>query len=234
MKRIRILAALLAVIVMIAVAIAILPGRSDTDKNEEKVSVLVAAAEIPENTVITEQMLEYSEFPKSMVSEDTIKKMEDVVGSVTKNKISPKEILSKNNVLLSGDTSSGLAMLLDKGMRAMSISVDNVSGVSYLLKVGSHVDVILVFDDKATGTGYRSKMLLQDIEVAALDYKMTGVPQDEAGVPSYATVTLAVRPQDAVSLALGFNQGTVYLIQRPQSDDIKVSTTPVLIKDLLN
>lgn len=44
---------------------------------------------------------------------------------------------------------------------------------------------------------------------------------------TYTTVTLAVAPSEAVKLALGFDQGKVYLILRPQEDTDIASPPPI-------
>lgn len=232
MKRTRILAALLAAIVMLIMAIAVLPQQSDSGKEKEKTKkILVATVEIPADTVITEDMLGYAEFSENIIPESAIERVEDAVGNITRNKIVPKEMVTFNDLLVVGDKASGLAMVLGKGMRAISIQVDEVSGTGYLLKVGSHVDVITVLNDE--NEGYYSKMLLQNIEVAALNTALAGAPVDANGVPNYTTVTLAVRPQDAVNLVLAFHEGSVYLIQRPQDDEKKVDTQKMKVRDLL-
>lgn len=49
----------------------------------------------------------------------------------------------------------------------------------------------------------------------------------------YETVTLAVSPQEAVKLALGFDRGKIYLALRPQGDADIVSPAPVHVIELL-
>ena len=76
-------------------------------------------------------------------------------------------------------------------------------------------------------------MLLENIEIVALDTALIGNSVDDDGNPYYTTVTLAVTPQDAVSLALSCYEGTVYLIERPQNDEESVTTSPVRIDDIV-
>ena len=52
-------------------------------------------------------------------------------------------------------------------------------------------------------------------------------------VKGYETVTLAVSPQEAVKLALGFDQGKIYLVLRPQEDADIASPAPIKISELI-
>lgn len=249
MKRIRILAALFAVLVMIIMAISFLPqDQGDSKKEETMQTVVVAKTEIPEYTVLTEEMVECMEFSEDQLPEDTIREIKDAVGKTAMTAISPKEMLLKKNLAEKGDTFGGLSMLLGEGMRAMSVKVDDVSGVSRLLRVGNRVDVITVYEEEVdimaldetnaelilNEGSYVSTMLLQNIEIAALGTALSGVPMDEEGNPAYETVTLAIMPQDAVKLALAMHEGTVYLIQRPQEDKEHVDTVPVRLKNFID
>lgn len=235
MKRTRILALLLAVVLMIMMTIIILPKSTDEKpKGETKKTVLVAKQPIPAYTELTAEMLETVEYPKNTVAPNAVSDLENAVGCITIADISTQEILMSNHLLKEGDVAGGLALLLKDGMRAMSVRVDDVTGVSNLLKVGNKVDVIVVLATDTTKTEVVSTILLENIEVVALNTALAGNPVDDDGYPNYTTVTLAVTPQDAVSLALACHEGTVYLIERPQNDDASVGTTAVRIGTIVN
>lgn len=235
MKRTRILALLLAAVLMIMMTIVLLPKSTDEkQKGETKETVLVAKQPIPAYTELTAEMLETAEYPKNTVAPNAVSDLENAIGCITIADISAQEILMSNHLLEEEDVAGGLALLLKDGMRAMSVRVDEVTGVSNLLKVGNKVDVIVVLATDTTKTEVVSKMLLENIEVVALNTALTGNPVDDDGHPNYTTVTLAVTPQDAVSLALACHEGTVYLIERPQNDDASVGTTAVRIGTIVN
>ena len=243
MKRTRILALLLAVVVMIMMAIVLLSNESSNKPAEETMkTVVVAKQTIPAYTEITEDMVETIEYPESAVAPNAVLELENAIGCKTLVEISAQEVLMSNHLLKAEDTEGGLALLLDNGMRAMSVSVDSVTGVSNLLKVGNKVDVIVVLNapegDEYTNDGSASyessaKMLLENIEIVALDTTLTGTPLDSDGNPYYSTVTLAVTPPDAVSLALSCHEGTVYLIERPQNDNESVATSSIRVGNIV-
>ncbi len=243
MKRTRILALLLAVIVMIMMAIILLPKESVNESMEEaKKTVVVAKQTIPAYTEITEDMVETIEYPESAVAPNAVSDLENAIGCSTLVEISAQEVLMSNHLLKAEDIAGGLGLLLDDGMRAMSVSVDSVTGVSNLLKVGNKVDVIVVLNapenvDNENGDLVNNesvaKILLENIEVVALDTTLIGNPVGDDGEPYYTTVTLAVSPQDALSLALACYEGSVYLIERPQNENESVTTSPVRIENIV-
>lgn len=251
MKRTRILALLLAVIVMIMMAIVLLPKSSDTaEKPEEetKKAVVVAKQTIPAYAEITADMVETVEYPESAVAPNAVLDLESAIGCRTLVEISAQETLMSNHLLKAEDVAGGLALLLEDGMRAVSVSVGNVTGVSNLLKVGNRVDIIVAISAPAEDEGENdanteekayeqsetiARMLLENVEIVALDTALLGSPQDDNGNPYYSTVTLAVTPQDAVNLIFAYQEGSVYLIERPQNDNESVTTTPVRIDDIV-
>lgn len=263
MKRTRILALLLAAVVMVMMAIILLPKDTEkTQTQEPKKEVIVARQAIPAYAEITEEMLEKTEYPESAVAPNAVTDLSEAVGCRSLVEISAKEVLMSNHLLKQEDIAGGLALLLDDGMRAMSVRVDDVTGISNLLKVGNKVDVIVVLevpeeslpeeegeenaapepeaipenpDEEAPANDNVpvSKMILQNIEVVALNTALIGTALDDDGNPGYTTVTLAVLPQDAVSLALACREGSVFLIERPQNDNEEVETTLVKIEDII-
>lgn len=228
MKRKKILALLLTAVVIVIAALFLLP--QGTGKSSKK-TVVVANQTIPAYAEITEEMLTTAEYPEDDVPENAVMEIENAVGCKTLVEISTKEMLMSNHLIAGEDVSGGLSLLLDDGMRAMSVLVDEVTGVSNLLKVGNKVDVIAVLPN--VNNDMVSKMLLENIEIVALDTTLMGNPVNADGTPYYTTVTLAVKPQDAVKLALCSNQGTVYLMERPQNDAVSVPTTQVKVENIV-
>lgn len=227
MKRTKILALLLTAVVIIIAAIFLLP--QGAGKSSKK-TVVVANQTIPAYAEITEEMLTTAEYSDDDVPENAVMEIENAVGCKTLVEISTKEMLMSNHLIAGEDVSGGLSLLLDDGMRAMSVLVDEVTGVSNLLKVGNKVDVIAVLPN--VNNDMVSKMLLENIEIVALDTTLMGNPVDADGAPYYTTVTLAVKPQDAVKLALCSSQGTVYLMERPQNDAVSVPTTQIKVENI--
>lgn len=104
---------------------------------------------------------------------------------------------------------------IPEGHRAMTVAVDQVSGVAGFVTPGSMVDVVLT----TTPEGFRqpiSKIVLQNVPVLA-----TGqiVEQQPDGKPVVVpTVTVDVTPENSEKLAIASTQGRLQLILRKAGD----------------
>lgn len=244
MKKTRMIAILLSVIVMIILAMVLLPQTGSMDAEIEATEkVVVAAKEIPAYSVITAEMLTYEEYPESKVHPSALKTIEDAVGTTALNNISAREVLLSNHILKAEDISPKLSLDIKKGMRAATLRVDSVTGVSNLLRVGDFVDVVAVFENirddsdvvniKEQLGEYVSVTALQNIEILALDQARVSAPSTAEGVYEYATVTLSVTPKDAEILDLCVNEGAVYLVLRGEDDHEIVAVDPVRVGQLI-
>lgn len=127
---------------------------------------------------------------------------------------------------------------LQPGQRAVSVFVDQVTGVGGHLRPRQYVDVLATFDalPLAEAAGLptaRTVVLLQRALVLA-----TGATAGEAGAAydpgtGYATVTLAVSVKDAELLTFAQQYGKLALVYRDRADTDIESTPSVGMKQIL-
>lgn len=261
MKKTRLIAILFALIIMILLLIILMPGQQNSGENnpeEPKKEVVVAVTEIPIYTEITADMVETKEIPESQVHPNAITELDSVVGTKSLTTIAAKETILSNHILSADVMSNRLALEIPEGMRAMSIQVDSITGVSNMLRVGDFVDIILVMEniyeidpddlkDVAEGNAVQptdpgeptfnrnehvSTVLLQNIEILALDQTMLDAPVSD-GLYYYTTTVLALPPEDTAKLALALNEGTVYLVLRGEGDEQYVEISPIITHELV-
>ncbi len=116
------------------------------------------------------------------------------------------------------------AQRIDKGMQAVTISVDDVRGVARLVVPGDHVNMMLTTNDNNNA---QTQYMLQNLEVLAVGNSTTLQPGEQAAkasAPSQAGVaqtassgllTFAVPAQDAAKIALASRVGEIYLTLVP-------------------
>lgn len=122
---------------------------------------------------------------------------------------------------------ASLSALLDKGMRAVTIRVDDVRGVAGFILPKDHVDVLL---NRTVGGNHTSDLLLQDIKVIAVDQ----VTADRKDHPIVAkAVTLEVTPHQAQIINVATNVGRLSLTLRRQGDAHDIKDRRVSQADLL-
>jgi pilus assembly protein CpaB len=124
----------------------------------------------------------------------------------------------------------GLAGRVDPGKRAMTVKVDEVTGVAGFPSPGDRVDVVFTSKPGEVKSG-RSEVVLQNLKVlgcGSILEKRTGDKPQPA-----TTVTLEVSPSEAEHLALALHEGHITLALRNQDDQGKVATSGVNLPDLL-
>ena len=94
------------------------------------------------------------------------------------------------------------------GMRAISIHIDDVSGVAGFILPGDHVDIVLT---RGAGADLVNDLFMQDVEVLGID-QLSDQKSDKPTVGRTATVE--VTPEQAQKLILAQQAGTLSLSLR--------------------
>lgn len=226
-------------------------GANEEAKPVNTIHVVVAKQDIAPKTIIKESMVEVREVPASMVSDDAVREVSDIINKPAKVEILKDDIISTRKVLMD-ITMAGFTGDIPPECRAISIAITDVTGVAGFAKPGDYVDVMLIAkgDEKMTG-----RIVLQDVLLLAInktaeqkqkavgdgssgDTKKTGdsadsknqsdkksadAAKDEA-ISDLATATLAVLPEDALKLITEAQEGTLYLALRPYKPRDKFTT----------
>lgn len=192
------------------------------------VPVAVAKVMIPARQVITEQMITFTEIPSNYVNPAVLGKPGDIVGKITRSDIYPGEQILKSKVANPGDPGEGLAMLVEPGRRAITVAVNDVTGVAGLLKPGDHVDVL---GTVTVGKETITSTLVQNVRVLAVNKSLGN--QLDAKQPQTGTITLSVNPYEAQHITLAAEQGSIRLMLRTPSDGIQVAVPSTYVNQLV-
>lgn len=193
--------------------------------NEQYIQVVTAAQDIPANTLITAEMLETRNFPRSLQTGKEITDVNAAVGRLSPVAIGTGEYLLDNRLIKPGEGKDRLAYTVPEGMRAMSIPVNAVTGISNMIKIGDRVDFVAIVPANSGSPEPRSMMVLQNVEILAVGsiYKDSTAPQEGAA----ATLTVAVDPQSALKLKMVLKNTDFALALRPPSDQNLINPAPV-------
>ncbi|VBB08442.1 chaperone for flagella basal body p-ring formation [Lucifera butyrica] len=184
-----------------------------------EVAVVVAKKEIPVNTVITADMVETVKMAGTAVQAGAVTDLNKVVGACTKAAIHAQEQIT-NRLVESRSGAGGLAQLIPEGKRALTLSVNDVTGVAGLVKPGDYVDLIAVVEGRQTGPV--SSMPFQNVLVLAANKSVDrGSQAPEKGTKEkeekVTSLTVAVTPEEATTLSLAEEKGKVIFALRPSS-----------------
>ncbi len=124
----------------------------------------------------------------------------------------------------------GLASVIPPGERAVTVSVDERSGLAGMLKPNDRVDVLLLGGQEKPF----ARVLLPNVTVLAAGAR-TGLDAPGETEYAYATVTLACTPEESASLALAQAKGDLFLVLRNPEDNAGMEAGAVIdFEDLLS
>ncbi|MBM7855619.1 pilus assembly protein CpaB [Desulfohalotomaculum tongense] len=177
--------------------------------------VAVAKQRIAAKTPINEQMLEFKEMPVEYIMPGAIVDAKDAVGKLARSDIYPGEQILSNKLIGKNDPAGGLAAKVEKGKRAITVPVTNVTALHGLIGIGDHVDVMVTFDTPSEPSFAATSTIIQNVPVLAVNRKTEGtkgVQEDPT------TATLMVSPVQAQQIALAIQQGSIQLMLRSPDD----------------
>lgn len=189
--------------------------------------VVVSVKDLSFGKTLEAADLKVAMFPRESVPKGAVAQIDSLIGQTT------KVFLAEDEPVLVSKLSSiggGLSLLIAPNMRAVSIRVDRVSGVSGFVLPGDRVDVTAVMDQPGSTREQLAKTILQNIEVLAAGEKTEKRGNDPITVQS---VTLLVDMEGAEKLALAQSEGKLQLMLRNPNDTELAEETRGLTKSEL-
>jgi pilus assembly protein CpaB len=138
-----------------------------------------------------------------------------VAGAVLRRPSAEGEPITYGNIVKPGERGF-LAAVLDPGLRAVSVPVDEASSNAGLIFPGDHVDLILTQKLGEEGEAERqvSETVLEDVRVLAMGRRLRSEEGEEASGGQARTATLEVTPAGAEKVALTTELGKLSLSLR--------------------
>lgn len=195
----------------------------------EPVKVVSAARYIPAYTRLDKTMLKTLEIPKKMVNRANVIDIEKVEGKITLVPFIEDEPILENKLSKKGNE---LNIMLSTGLRAISISVDEETGVGFMIRPGDYVDVLLTFHDSDSSSGkgvLKTATILQDVKVIAVGSEIT---LDKKNT-NYSSITLALTPEEAELLIFAKEKGKISFALRALGDRTKEKIKQISFADLI-
>jgi pilus assembly protein CpaB len=167
-------------------------------------------------------------YRESAVPAGSFARVEDVLDRPVINPIQPDEPVIEARIAAKG-SGMGLAPLIPSGMRAISVRVNDVVGVSGFVLPGMRVDV-LVTGRPPNQQDTVVRTVLQNIAVLSAGQTIQTDGKSQSMV--VPVVTLLVEPQEAEALTLANNEGHIQLVLRNSMDDKRAATQGRQLRDL--
>ena len=232
MQKKALLLLLIALVIggLVTILISNLLTREVKERGEEPVAkttkVLVAAADLKTGMRLDKLTVKQVDWPVDNLPEGTYSEVDELLGEV------PPVVLkkiNKNEVFLPYKLSpqgarGGLPARISEDRRAITIKVDEISGVAGFVLPGTFVDVLLTSKIGQRDKQLASRTLLQNVLVLGVD-QLSSEDEDKPTVVN--AVTMEVTPRDGKKLALAQEVGKLTLLLRNEID------ASILVKNLV-
>ncbi len=204
---------------------------ANRDQGPATVRVLVAKQALGYGTTLKPGNLQWVEWPKSAVPPGSFTSVEELLGKkgdqrrIVLRSIEPGEPVLEGKITKFGE-SPRMSMNLGAGMRAVTISIDAVSGVAGFVAAGDRVDILLTRTQQGQLV---SSVILQDITVIAVDQRANS---ETIRARLGSTVTVEVDTVQAQKLALARQVGKLSLTLRGIGEITDEVLQPVTVESL--
>lgn len=211
--------------------------------------VVVAAADIPEQTPITSAMVQPAQVTPDKLLPGAVVNTADIVGKLTIAPIKKGQQILSTQVAPNIQQYGSMSAMIKPGQRAMTIALDPTSSVAGYIKPGDHVDVLGTF---SSGSKTITRTVLEDVMLLATGAQVlqqtpdpaannnnnngvlgnnnndTNQPTPQPAAPKEVpNATVVVTPVDAEKLIMAANKGRLMLTLRSNTDNNQTTVPTV-------
>jgi pilus assembly protein CpaB len=198
-------------------------------------TILVANESIAPRTIIEKKMVKEIQVQDNEIFKDYIMDSSNIIGKYTKDIILKDEGFRSDKLI--NELDNELSLKIEGNNRAISINVNGSTGVSDLIREGDFVDVIVHLSEKKDGQKIvrpdLSKILLQNLQVLAIDKALYRDGEKRVEIPTSYLVTLSVPVFDIEKLVLAEDIGQLKLALRPLKPDYIHKTEGTVWQELI-
>jgi len=205
----------------------------------ETVPVLIADTDLAFGDILSRNTIRVVNYPVDAVPNGSFSDIETILNSEQDRIVlSPlafnEPILEHKITGFNGKAS--LSARITEGYRAISIRVDDVSGVAGFVVPGDVVDIIYTREDANTSTGRQNNQASYISDVILQNITVLGVNQNHSQASAEAivarTITLEVSNEDGQALNLAMKYGTLSLSLRAVGETIPSLSRQMQLSDV--
>lgn len=189
--------------------------------------VVVAKRPIEAGAVLSPEDLTLGEIATDTIPDTVFTSTDQLVGRVTVVNVIQGQAIS-TTLLAPRGMGAGLQAAVPLGMRAVTVEINEMTGVAGYLIPGCHVDVVQTLKDEKTGLP-TARTLAQNVKITACGVRHN--PQDGDG--GGRSITLLVSPAQAELLELASSIGRPRFVLRGGNDLATVDTKGITFAELI-
>jgi pilus assembly protein CpaB len=200
-------------------------------QQEKQAAVLAATHDMPAGTLLRQSDVKRVNYPEHSIPKGVVSDSKDAVNHVLLVPLSNNEPVLASK--LSGATTvEGMASTIGPGLRAVSVTITDASGVAGMVQPNSHVDVL--FTRPGTMTEAITTTILEDVKVLSTGKQVPTGQKEDTKAPRSPVVTLVMSPADAQKLELAKNEGKISLSLRNPLDTSRTAASGPITTEVLD
>jgi pilus assembly protein CpaB len=198
------------------------------------VKVVVAKANIPPGSALRAEDLEVVAMEQDRAPSGAFKSIDQVAGRISETLVVKNQAVV-DAMLAPQGAGGGLQALVPPGMRAITVEVNEFSGVAGMLQPGAHVDILATLTEGANNRQI-ARTIVQNVKVTAVGRRTTVSTPDAASSNAsndpVKSVTVLASPSDAEAIELACSTGRPRLVLRSGGDSKFVDTPGITLGEL--
>jgi pilus assembly protein CpaB len=193
--------------------------------------VVILKTDLDPGHVIEEADIVLGDYPALNLPRTSFMKTQDVAGRVLMQGAVKGQLVLESMLAPIG-AAGGPQALVPAGMRAISVEVNEVSGVAGLLAPGCYVDVVTTFPNDRNAI---ARTIVQNVRVMAVGQNVVMQQKKDSNeaLALARSVTLIVTPRDAEAIELSASAGRTRLVLRGAMDRTPSDPSGVTVAELL-
>jgi pilus assembly protein CpaB len=205
-----------------------------------KATVVVPTSDLAEGYVIDEAVVAGRDIAVDLVYRDTITidDFDAIRGLPLLRPVQRGRPLMRQDII--DDRPKDFSHLLTKGMRAITIDIDEINSIAQMLKPGNFIDLHVIAAEPGVTQSQEVFPFLQHVKVIATGQDTQGSVERNSrrnpeleGITPYVTVTVEVTPEEAAYIALAQQTGKIRATLRPNDDTEIASYNAVTTRSLI-
>lgn len=193
--------------------------------------VVVVRDSIAAGEEITAEKLQMGKVSVDNVPQGAFTSVDQLKGRVSQVTLNKSQAVAENFLTPTG-TGAGLQFAIPIGMRAITIEVNEFSGVGGMLLPGCHVDLLSTVPAEQGGE-MMSRTVVQNVQIIAVGQRMISQPEKKGDEPNvFRSVTLLATPAESEAIELAAATGRPRLVLRAGTDKDITATAGVTASNL--
>ena len=192
----------------------------------QMISVLVTTTNIPSGLPLNDTNTVFKDFPAESVPQGAVTSVEEYEERALKTEAVAGEIIMLAKLGEKGVI--GASADIPKGMRVVTVAVNETTTHSGQMAPGDRVDVIVTYDSRdpqSREMRTRSQTILEYVKIFAVGVNRDGL--GETAEFAAKNVSVLVSPQQAQLVMLAGNKGKLHLAMRSKLDDDDAKAMPI-------